>query len=84
MADRRRRADVRGIELGRRMGEASLKLAAALGYSAMQFNTVVSTNSHAVRVWRSLGFRVVGTIPDGFRLPDGSTVSHHVMYRSLP
>jgi DNA-binding MarR family transcriptional regulator/ribosomal protein S18 acetylase RimI-like enzyme len=78
------RADVRGIGLGRQMGEASLDIAAALGYRAMQFNAVVSTNEHAVRLWRSLGFRIVGTIPDGFRLPDGRYVPHHIMYRGLP
>jgi len=77
------RADVRGIGLGRQMGEASLKLATELGYSAMQFNAVVSTNTAAVRLWRSLGFRIVGTVPDGFRRPDGGTVSYHVMYRAL-
>ena len=78
------RADVRGMGLGRHMGEASLPIAAGLGYSAMQFNTVVSTNVRAVRLWRSLGFRIVGTVPDGFRLPDGIAVPYHVMYRALP
>lgn len=78
------RADVRGIGLGRQMGEASLELAAELGYRGMQFNTVVSTNAVALHLWHSLGFRIVGTVPDGFRLPDGSTVSHYVMYRALP
>jgi len=77
------RADVRGIGLGRQMGEASLGLATELGYGAMQFNTVVSTNANAVHLWRSLGFRIVGTIPDGFRLPGGDCVPYHVMYRSL-
>lgn len=77
------RADLRGVGLGRAMGEASLDLAAELGYSAMQFNAVVATNVHAVRLWRSLGFRIVGTIPDGFRLPDGTPMSHHIMYRGL-
>lgn len=78
------RADVRGIGLGRQMGEASLGLAAELGYGAMQFNTVVSTNANAVHLWRSLGFRIVGSVPDGFRLPDGHTVPYYVMYRTLP
>jgi len=78
------RADVRGIGLGRQMGEASLELAAELAYRGMQFNTVVSTNAVALHLWHSLGFRIVGTVPDGFRLPDGSTVSHYVMYRALP
>jgi DNA-binding MarR family transcriptional regulator/ribosomal protein S18 acetylase RimI-like enzyme len=78
------RADVRGLGLGRQMGQAALREAAALGYRAMQFNTVVSTNTGAIRLWRSLGFRIVGTIPAGFRLPDGRLVAHHVMYRTLP
>lgn len=78
------RADVRGIGLGRQMGQESLGLALELGYRALQFNAVVSTNMHAVRLWRSLGFRIVGTIPDGFRLPSGDYVAHHIMYRPLP
>lgn len=77
------RADVRGIGVGRGMGLASLDLAAELGYSGMQFNTVVSSNANAVHLWRSLGFRIVGAVPDGFRLPDGRTVPHYVMYRTL-
>jgi DNA-binding MarR family transcriptional regulator/ribosomal protein S18 acetylase RimI-like enzyme len=77
------RADVRGIGLGRQMGEASLGLAVGLGYRALQFNTVVGSNVNAIRLWRSLGFRIVGTIPDGFRLPDGTYAPHHIMYRTL-
>ncbi len=78
------RADMRGVGLGRRMGEASLQLAAERGYRAMQFNTVVTTNRHAIRLWHSLGFRIVGTIPGGFRLPKGDYEAHHIMFRTLP
>jgi DNA-binding MarR family transcriptional regulator/L-amino acid N-acyltransferase YncA len=78
------RADVRGTGLGRQMGAASLRIAADLGYRAMRFNTVVATNVRAVRLWRSLGFRIVGTIPEGFRLPDGDYAAQHIMYRTLP
>lgn len=78
------RADVRGIGLGRQMGAASLTLATGLGYRGMQFNAVVGTNTRALRLWRSLGFRVVGSIPDGFRLPDGSLAPLRIMYRPLP
>ena len=77
------RADRRGLGLGRAMGEASLERARALGYAAMQFNIVVSTNHAAVRLWRSLGFRVLGTVPGGFRLPSGERVDHHIMFREL-
>lgn len=77
------RADVRGLGLGRRMGEASLRIARDSGYRGMQFNIVISTNQTALRLWRSLGFHVIGTVPEGFRLPDGKLVAHHLLYRSL-
>lgn len=76
-------SNARGLGVGRRMGERSLELARELGYAAMQFNIVVGTNTAAVRLWESLGFRIVGTIPDGFRLPDGTLAPFHVMHRSL-
>ncbi|MEM9488021.1 MAG: GNAT family N-acetyltransferase [Myxococcota bacterium] len=77
------RADQRGLGVGRAMGEASLVAARELGYRAMQFNIVVSTNRAAVRLWRSLGFRIAGTIPEGFRLPSGQYVAHHILFRQL-
>jgi len=77
------RADLRGMGLGRFMGEASLDIARELGFRAMQFNLVVSTNHKALRLWRSLGFRVVGTVPDGFTLPSGEAVPYHIMHRRL-
>lgn len=77
------RADKRGLGLGRAMGEASLPLAKKLGYASMQFNIVVSTNRAAVRLWQSLGFRIIGTVPAGFRLPDGQLVPHHIMFQHL-
>jgi 8-oxo-dGTP pyrophosphatase MutT (NUDIX family) len=49
----------------------------------MQFNFVVSTNTAAVRLWQSLGFVVVGTLPGAFRHRDLGDVDALVMYRSL-
>ena len=49
----------------------------------MQFNAVVETNERAVGLWRSLGFEVIGTVPEAFRLPDGTFTGLHVMYRRL-
>ncbi len=77
------RADARGRGIGRSLGEASLEIAKELGYAAMQFNIVVGTNTAALRLWRALGFRVVGTIPDGFELPSGERVEHHILFRRL-
>lgn len=76
-------AAFQGRGIGRQLGRASLWLAAELGHQAMQFNIVVSTNAAALALWRSLGFRVVGTIPEGFTLPDGARVDHHILYRTL-
>ena len=76
-------SDARGRGIGRQMAEESLEIANDLGYEAMQFNIVVSTNVGAIRLWKSLGFRIIGTIPEGFRMPDGRLVDFHVMHRKL-
>jgi hypothetical protein len=44
---------------------------------------VVETNTAAVRLWESLGFTVIGTVPGAFRLPSGEYVGLHVMYLPL-
>jgi L-amino acid N-acyltransferase YncA len=72
-----------GRGAGRALGEAVLAWAAAAGFTAIQFNAVVETNQRAVGLWRSLGFETVGTVPEAFRLPDGSLTGLHVMYRRL-
>ncbi|MFD1085978.1 GNAT family N-acetyltransferase [Micromonospora andamanensis] len=72
-----------GRGVGRALGEHVLELARADGYRAMQFNAVVAVNTRAVALWRSLGFEVVGRIPDGFRHPTDGYVDLLVMYRRL-
>ena len=32
----------------------------------MQFNYVIATNTPAVNLWKSLGFNIVGTLPQVF------------------
>lgn len=61
----------------------SLDAAKAAGFRAMQFNAVVETNDRAVKAWRSLGFDVIGTIPEAFNHPRHGFVGLHVMYRKL-
>ena len=53
------------------------------GFRAIQFNAVVETNERAVALWRSLGFEIVGTVPEAFRHPVHGYVGLHVMYRRL-
>ena len=73
----------RGLGVGRGMGEHSLSEARRLGFRAMQFNFVVSTNEPAVRLWQQLGFKIVGTLPGAFRHPGKGYVDAYVMFCSL-
>ncbi len=75
--------DAAGRGIGRRFGEYVLDEARRLGFHGMQFNAVVATNAPAVRLWISLGFDIVGTVPDAFRHPQSGLVPIHVMYRAL-
>jgi L-amino acid N-acyltransferase YncA len=76
-------AAARGRGYGRAMCEHSLDEARRLGYHAMQYNLVVSTNEGAIRLWKRLGFDVVGRLPAAFRHADLGFVDALVMYRSL-
>jgi hypothetical protein len=49
----------------------------------MQFNAVVETNAAAVALWQSLGFAVLGTVPQAFDHPEHGYVGLHVMHRFL-
>lgn len=72
-----------GRGIGRAMGEHALEQARLLGYKAMQFNFVVSTNDRAIALWKSLGFSIVGTVPNAFNHRVKGLVDIHIMYRRL-
>ena len=76
-------SNARGQGIGRAMGEHCLREARRLGFRAMQFNFVVSTNEGAIRLWKQLGFEIVGTLPDAFRDPGKGYVDVYIMFRSL-
>jgi L-amino acid N-acyltransferase YncA len=76
-------ASARGQGIGRAMAEHCLSEARRLGFRAMQFNYVISTNTAAIALWRDLGFKIVGTLPDAFKHPAKGYVEVYVMYRSL-
>lgn len=65
------------------MCEHSQKVAVSLGYKAMQFNFVASTNEGAVRLWHKLGFATVGRLPQAFNHPGKGFVDALVMYKWL-
>lgn len=65
------------------MCEHSQATAIELGFLAMQFNFVVSTNEGAIRLWRKLGYDIVGSLPRAFRHPQAGLVDAYVMYKWL-
>ena len=65
------------------MAEHCLREARRLGFRAMQFNFVISTNTAAVRLWQEFGFKIVGTLPGAFRHPKHGYIDVYVMYRLL-
>lgn len=79
MVDTDRRA--RGV--GRALGEDMVRWSREAGYAGVQFNAVVETNDAAVHLWRSLGFEVVGTVPEAFDHPEHGLVGLHVMFLRL-
>ena len=46
-------------------------------------NAVVASNERAISLWNSLGFEIVGTVPDAFRHPSNGPTAIHIMYRLL-
>jgi len=73
----------RGRGVGRALGEHVISWATQAGFRAIQFNAVVESNAPAVALWRSLGFEIVGTVPEAFDHPDDGLVGLHVMLRRL-
>jgi L-amino acid N-acyltransferase YncA len=75
--------DARSKGIGRAMAKHCLSEALRLGFRAMQFNFVVSTNESAIRLWKQLDFTIVGTLPGAFHHPKDGYVDVYIMYRSL-
>ena len=66
------RSDLRGRHIGEIIVKDCIAKACELGFRILQFNAVVATNIHARHLYQRLGFKELGTIPGGFRMPDGS------------
>ncbi len=73
----------RGRGIAATMCLHSQQRALALGYRAMQFNLVVSSNTAAVALWHKMGFETVGRLPGAFAHPKLGEVDALVMYKVL-
>lgn len=72
-----------GRGIGRALAVHVLARAARDGYLAMQFNAVVESNTAAIALWQSLGFRILATVPEAFDHPVDGLVGLHIMHRML-
>lgn len=72
-----------GKGIGKAMGKFALLEAKRLGFEAMQFNFVIKTNEKAVTLWKSLGFEVIGEVPEAYRHPQLGLVPALIMYQKL-
>ena len=61
----------------------SQKMARTLGFKAMQYNLVVSTNTGAIRLWKKFGFQLIGILPKAFNNKKLGYVDACVMYKEL-
>lgn len=77
------KAAFQGQGMAKRLCEHSQAIAIELGFKAMQFNSVVSTNAAAVHLWKTLGYQIIGTIPKGYQHRYLGYVDCYVMHKFL-
>lgn len=75
--------EARGRGIASMLCEHSMATARVAGFTAMQFNFVVSTNEVAVRLWKKHGFAIVGIVPKAFRHSQYGYLDVYVMHRYL-
>lgn len=73
----------RGKGIGELLVKHSLEKSKALGFQLLQFNAVVKSNVHAIRLYRRLGFIEIGTVPHGFLMKDGTYQDIVLFYHTL-
>ena len=73
----------RGLHIGEALVLNCIEEAKRLGFRILQFNAVVSSNTHARHLYERLGFIQLGTIPGGFRMKNGKYEDICPYYREL-
>ncbi len=73
----------RNLGIGTLLVKASLHIAKNLNFLAMQFNMVLSENTVAIKLYKKLGFEIIGTIPSAIQNTDGSFQDGYTMYRRI-
>ena len=73
----------RGKGIGKLLAKHSVKRAKERGFIAMQFDCVAGTNKPAIGLWTKLGFRIIGTVPGGFRHLQHGFIDSYIMFKGL-
>jgi len=73
----------RGKGIARKLCLHSQNIALELGFTAMQFNSVVSTNEVAVDLWKKLGYNIIGIIPNAYKHKRLGLVDSFIMHKQL-
>lgn len=72
-----------GKGIGKELCKHSLETARNTGFTAMQFNIVVSTNNSAIALWEKFGFKIIGTTPKAFNHQQLGMIDAHIMHKEL-
>lgn len=74
------RSDIRGQGVGRALVSDSFENVAPCGFTGLQFNAVVASNTRAIALYESLGMTRIGTIPGGFKNIEGQLEDMHIYF----
>jgi len=72
----------RNLGIGTKLNQALIEIARKRGFKIMEL-AVLSSNTRASHVYEKCGFRKVGRVREGVKLPDGSYTDKLIMTLSL-
>ena len=73
----------RGKHIGEKLVSDCLVQAKLHDFKILQFNAVVENNVHARHLYERLGFVQIGTVPNGFRMKDGTYQNICLYYKEV-
>ena len=73
----------RGKGIASLMCEHSQKVALDMGFTAMQYNLVVSTNTSAINLWKKHGFSIIATLPHAYKSLTRGFVDAYILFKKF-
>lgn len=73
----------RGQHIGEKLVSDCLVQAKLHDFKILQFNAVVENNVHARHLYERLGFVQIGTVPNGFRMKEGTYQNICLYYKEV-